>query len=86
MLGRLAAATPMQQTLSAGFVTHAGPADPESLMTGADLAVYRAKDAGRNRIEEGAPAPRVTLAEPVALDDQQPGLHRTRPPGDQPRV
>lgn len=87
VLARLAAATPMQQTLSAGFVTHAGPAHPESLMTGADLAVYRAKDAGRNRIEEGAPAPRVTLAEPVALDAH--GADRAGPeagPGRHPRV
>lgn len=87
VLARLAATTPMQQTFSAGFVTHVGPVDPETLMTGADVAVYRAKRAGRDRIEEGRPAPRVTLAEPVALD-----LHPGGPGGlaggggDQPSV
>ncbi len=71
-LERLTGATPMGQTFSAGFVTAIGDVAPEALMTGADQAVYRAKDGGRDRIVQGRPAPPVTLAEPVSLDRPTP--------------
>jgi diguanylate cyclase (GGDEF)-like protein len=53
ILGRLAERTPMGQTFSGGFVTTTEAVAAEQLMAGADVAVYSAKAAGRNRIHRG---------------------------------
>jgi diguanylate cyclase (GGDEF)-like protein len=48
---RLRAATPRRQTCSAGLATAAPNEDPSSLVQRADEALYRAKRAGRARLE-----------------------------------
>jgi diguanylate cyclase (GGDEF)-like protein len=60
ILSRLSARTPMGQTLSGGFVTTSDEVHAERLMAGADVAVYSAKAAGRNRIHRGEVAPDPT--------------------------
>lgn len=53
VLARMAAATPMAQTFSAGLVTTTDDVGPVRLMRAADAAVYRAKAVGRDRVERG---------------------------------
>ncbi len=47
---RLRAATPRGQTCSAGIAAWDGVADIDGLISAADAALYRAKDAGRDRL------------------------------------
>jgi predicted signal transduction protein with EAL and GGDEF domain len=49
-LGRLSAATPAKQTVSAGIATWDGEENAETLMERVDRALYKAKHTGRNRI------------------------------------
>jgi diguanylate cyclase (GGDEF)-like protein len=55
-LERLKAATPLGQTFSAGLAQWDGSESPEQLLGRADVALYAAKDAGRNRIVEATTA------------------------------
>ena len=55
ILERLLVATPAGQTFSAGVVTTTGQPDLDDLMAEADAALYRAKAAGRDRIEAVTP-------------------------------
>jgi diguanylate cyclase (GGDEF)-like protein len=47
----MAGGAPVQVTLSLGVATGASSADLEKALSGADAALYRAKAAGRNRVE-----------------------------------
>ena len=49
-----ATGTPFRSSFSCGFVPFAGSATPEQLIAAADEAMYRAKAAGRNRVELAA--------------------------------
>ena len=53
---RLRAATPLRQTCSAGLVSWDGNEDATSLVRRADVALYEAKAAGRNRTVTALPA------------------------------
>ncbi|GIX34348.1 MAG: hypothetical protein KatS3mg126_0127 [Lysobacteraceae bacterium] len=48
-----AAAAPLQVTVSAGLAEFRGEEDPDAVFARADAALYRAKRAGRNRVERG---------------------------------
>ena len=50
MLDRVRAATPLGETVSIGVVQWDGEQTPEELIGGADNALYRAKDQGRDRV------------------------------------
>jgi diguanylate cyclase (GGDEF)-like protein len=56
VLVRMARATPLGQTCSAGVAECDGVEDADALLRRADLALYRAKRAGRGRIEHAAAA------------------------------
>jgi GGDEF domain-containing protein len=47
----MAGGAPVQVTLSLGVATGENSADLERALSGADAALYRAKAAGRNRVE-----------------------------------
>jgi diguanylate cyclase (GGDEF)-like protein len=55
-LTRMLAATPQQQTFSAGLAVWDGEETSDELLQRADQALYRAKEHGRNRIEMPAAA------------------------------
>lgn len=55
VVARMAGATPMDQTFSAGIATVTAGVDADALVAAADAAVYRAKAAGRDRIEVADP-------------------------------
>ena len=64
---------PVQPTLSIGVAMHDGPMfDLSGLLTRADYALYRAKQAGRNRVELADErdwrrmTPAAAIAEPAA--------------------
>jgi diguanylate cyclase (GGDEF)-like protein len=61
VLARMARATPLGQTCSGGVAEWDGVEDTDALLRRADLALYHAKRAGRDRIEHAA-AQRLTLA------------------------
>jgi hypothetical protein len=50
ILDRVRAATPLGETVSIGVVQWDGEQTPEQLIGGADDALYRAKDQGRDRV------------------------------------
>jgi diguanylate cyclase (GGDEF)-like protein len=52
VIDRMRLATPLGQTFSAGVATWDGAETSDELTARADAALYRAKDAGRNRIAE----------------------------------
>lgn len=56
VLGRMARATPHGLTCSGGIAQWDGIEDAEAVLRRADLALYRAKRSGRNRIEQAASA------------------------------
>ncbi len=61
VLARMARATPLGQTCSGGVAEWDGVEDADALLRRADLALYRAKRAGRGRLER-ATAPSLELA------------------------
>ncbi len=61
VLDRMARATPLAQTCSGGVAEWDGKETPDGLLRRADLALYRAKAAGRDRIEPSS-APGLELA------------------------
>ncbi|HEX3211384.1 MAG TPA: diguanylate cyclase, partial [Actinomycetota bacterium] len=56
ILDRVRAATPLGETVSVGVVQWDGEQTPEQLIGGADDALYRAKERGRDRVG-GHPPP-----------------------------
>ena len=58
ILDRVRAATPLGETVSIGVVQWDGEQTPEVLIGGADDALYRAKDQGRNRVVATPPRSR----------------------------
>jgi len=63
---------PVGATVSIGIACGAPGADIEALLARADVALYRAKEHGRNRVElanELVPAPSASSAQPAALDE-----------------
>jgi diguanylate cyclase len=64
VLGRLRAATPLGQSFSAGLATWDHTETAEELIARADLALYQAKDEGRNRTRV------ATARTPGAASDQ----------------
>jgi diguanylate cyclase (GGDEF)-like protein len=56
VIGRLMAATPLNQTVSAGVACWDGIESPEQLVGRADTALYQAKRTGRNRVMAGEEA------------------------------
>jgi diguanylate cyclase (GGDEF)-like protein len=56
VLARMARATPLGQTCSAGVAEWDGVEDADALLRRADLALYRAKRSGRGRVEPTATA------------------------------
>jgi diguanylate cyclase (GGDEF)-like protein len=54
VLARMASATPLGQTCSGGIAQWDGLENADALLRRADLALYRAKRAGRDRIEDAA--------------------------------
>ena len=57
VLARMASAIPSRQTGSAGVAQWDGVEDADGLLRRADLALYRAKRSGRNRIEQAPASP-----------------------------
>ena len=57
VLARMVSATPRGQTCSGGVAQWDGIEDADALLRRADLAMYRAKRSGRNRIEQAGSAP-----------------------------
>jgi diguanylate cyclase (GGDEF)-like protein len=60
LLARLRAATPEDQTVSAGLALWDGEEVPEALVARADEALYEAKNAGRNQVIVAAPSELAT--------------------------
>ena len=58
ILDRVRAATPLGETVSIGVVQWDGEQTPEELIGGADDALYRAKDQGRDRVVATPPRSR----------------------------
>ena len=56
ILDRVRAATPLGETVSVGVVQWDGEQTPEQLIGGADDALYRAKDQGRDRVVATPPS------------------------------
>jgi diguanylate cyclase (GGDEF)-like protein len=56
--GRMRAATPLGETVSIGVVQWDDEQTPEQLIGGADDALYRAKEQGRNRVVATPPRSR----------------------------
>jgi diguanylate cyclase (GGDEF)-like protein len=67
VVARMAGATPMDQTFSAGIATVTAGVDADALVAAADAAVYRAKAAGRDRIEVADPPATSAPAAPAIL-------------------
>jgi PleD family two-component response regulator len=61
IIDRMRLATPLGQTFSAGIALWNGAETSDALTARADKALYEAKDAGRNRIVEAAPAESLAL-------------------------
>lgn len=61
VLARMARAMPLGQTCSGGVAEWNGVEDADALVRRADLALYRAKRAGRGRLERAA-EPSLELA------------------------
>jgi diguanylate cyclase (GGDEF)-like protein len=57
VIDRMRLATPLGQSFSAGVATWDGAETSDELTSRADVALYRAKSAGRNRIAVADPAP-----------------------------
>ena len=57
---RLRAATPREQTFSAGVAQWDGTETPEQLLARADAALYEAKHSGRDRVVAPSPPAAVT--------------------------
>jgi diguanylate cyclase (GGDEF)-like protein len=57
IIERMRTATPLGQTFSAGLALWNGAETSDELVARADAALYRAKEAGRNRVAQAEPEP-----------------------------